>query len=66
MVKYILSLIVIILLTILLGYSIITYWSLPEVHFTSGGECIRVINHSGSKYDCENMPNKYINYIIKL
>lgn len=59
------SLIIVILLT-LVAYSVVNYWNLPEVHTNSLGQCVRVINNSGTNYNCENMPTKYINYIVKL
>lgn len=37
------------------------YLMLPEVHMTSSNKCVRVINYdSVNKYNCENLPKKYI------
>jgi hypothetical protein len=53
-------------LVLIVAYNVINYFSLPEVHTNSYGDCIRVINHSDTKYDCENMPDKFINYVVQI
>jgi hypothetical protein len=57
---------IIIALVLIVAYGVINYFSLPEVHTDSYGNCIRVINHSNTKYDCENMPHKFINYVVQI
>lgn len=59
-----LSILIILSLLMLVAYSVVNYWNLPEVHITTQGECVRVINHSGSHYNCEYLPKKYISYYV--
>jgi hypothetical protein len=55
--------VIIITLLILVTYSIINYWNLPEAHFNDLG-CVRVIKQ-GIEHSCENIPNKYIHVWVK-
>jgi hypothetical protein len=59
-----LNLLIMLSLLSIVTYSVINYWSLPEVHITTQGECVKVINHSNPHYNCENLPNKYISFYV--
>lgn len=43
---------------------ILNYFDLPEVHFNSNNECVRVINYLNTNYNCENLPEKYISFYV--
>lgn len=49
-----------------LAWAINTALKMPDVYFSySTGECVEVVNYSGTNYTCENLPVKFHHYWVE-
>lgn len=54
-----------VVLTLLVGYGLYSYFSTPVVYWShSQNKCVRVIQ-DGVEYDCSNLPDKYERVWVK-